>query len=193
MKKFSKTELISIFVIFFILIAVSVPNFVISIRRARDQVRRDDMGTLVHALDQYMTDFKTFPSASPDGRMMDCLKPGDKPVKDNKGNWTFSPIPCDWGKDSFANLINGNIYISVLPRDPDYQKGAKYLYFSDGDRYQIYAAMEGSDEAEVDPKIVARGLLCGTRVCNIGRSYNVPTDISIEEYDKLLIVPNVKK
>jgi predicted HNH restriction endonuclease len=83
--------------------------------------------------------------------------------------------------------------MSILPRDPDYKKGAAYLYLSDGVRYQIYASMEGKDEAEIDPKIIARGLMCGNRVCNIGRSYSVPTDISIEEYDKLLLKSNVKK
>jgi hypothetical protein len=49
--------------------------------------------------------------------------------------------------------------------------------------------MEGMDEAEVDPKIVAGGLMCGNKICNVGRSYNVPSDISIEEYDKLLLLP----
>jgi len=194
MKPFSKSEIISLAVIFAILIAVSVPNFIVSLRRARDQVRRDDMGALEHSLGEYISDFKIFPSASPDGRIMDCLKPGDKPVKNKEGGWTVSLIPCNWGKDSFINLINNKIYMSKLPRDPDYQKGARYLYLTDGDRYQIYAVMEGSDEAEVDPKIIARGLMCGNKICNVGRSYNVPVNISIEEYDKLLLEhSNVKK
>lgn len=192
MRPFSKSEIISLVVIFTILIAVSVPNFIISLRRARDQVRRDDMGVLIHALDEYVADNRSLPLASSDGRIMDCLKPGDKPVKDSKGFWIVNPIPCEWGVDSLTDLITGKDYFPILPRDPDYQKGSKYLYFSDGSRYQIYAAMEGTTEAEVDPKIIALNLMCGVRVCNVGRSYNVPTDISIEEYDKLLL-PNVKK
>lgn len=187
MKPFSKTETISLVVIFSILIAISVPNFIISLRRARDQVRRDDMGVLVHALTEYSADFRAFPTSSDDGLIMDCLKPGDAPVKDSKGMWIVNLIPCQWGKDAFADLIDGRIYMSILPREPDYQKGSKYLYFSDGNRYQIYATMEGMDEAEVDPKIVARGLVCGNKICNVGRSYNVPTDISIEEYNKILL------
>lgn len=193
MKPFTKSEIISLAVIFFILAAVSVPNFIVSLRRARDQVRRDDLGVLVHSLDEYMADFRSLPPASPDGRIMDCLKLGDKPVKNSKGLWDVNLIPCDWGKDAFIDLITVKVYISILPRDPNYQKGVKYLYFSDGNRYQIYAAMEGMDEAEVDPKIIARGLKCGEKICNVGRSYNVPIDISIEEYDKLLINSNVKK
>jgi hypothetical protein len=187
MKSFSKPEIISLAVIFFVLIAVSIPNFIISLRRARDQVRRDDMGALEQTLDEYTADLQEFPMASADGRIIDCLKPGDKPVKDKKSNLILNAIPCDWGKDAFINLLTGKVYMSILPRDPDYKKGAAYLYFSDGSRYQIYAAMEGSDEPEVDPKIIARNLMCGSMVCNVGRGYGVPTNISIEEYDKQLL------
>jgi hypothetical protein len=151
------------------------------------------MGSLEYSLEAYYSDFKLFPLSSPNGRIMDCLKPGDKPVKNDKGIWMVSPIPCEWGKDALTDLVTGKVYMSVLPADPDYQKGAEYLYFSDGNRYQIFAAMEGMDEAEIDSKIIARGLMCGSRVCNIGRAYNVPIDISIEEYDKLLLESNVKK
>lgn len=187
MKPFSKSEKLSLLIIFTILIAVSVPNFIISVRKARDQVRRDDMGALEDSLGGYSADFGAFPLASSDGRILDCLKPGDKPVMDKIDKWTMDLIPCEWGNDPFANLIDAKIYIAKLPRDPDYLKGAKYLYFSDGEKYQIYASMEGADEAEVDTKIIARGLTCGTRICNMGRSANVPTDISIEEYDKVLL------
>jgi hypothetical protein len=187
MKPFTKPEAISLIIIFLVLIAVSIPNFIISLRRARDQVRRDDMGTLIHDLDEYAADNRSVPLASSDGRILDCLKPGDKPFQDKRGFWIVNPIPCDWGKDALTDLITGKVYTAILPRDPEYQKGYSYMYFSDGNRYQIYATMEGRDEPEVDPKIVALGLRCGKNICNVGRSYNVPTDITIEEYDKLLL------
>ena len=188
MKHFSKSEVISLVIIFIVLVAVAVPNFIASLRRARDQTRRDDMGALNKAFDEYLADFNnSLPHASPDGRIMDCLKPGDAPVKNKSGGWSYSPIPCNWGKDSLVNLITGKVYMPVLPQDPDYKKGTAYLYLSDGDRYQIYAAMEGADEPEIDPKIIARNLMCGNKICNIGRAYNVPIDISIEAYNKLLM------
>lgn len=187
MKPFTKSEIASLVIIFLILVGVSVPNFIVSLRRARDQVRRDDMGALVHSLDEYIADFSKFPQASPDGRIMDCQKPGDKPVKNSKGMWVINAIPCDWGKDAFLNLVNGRVYMPILPRDPNASKGAKYLYFTDGERYQILAAMEGMDEAEIDPKIIARNISCGEKICNVGRSYNVPIDVSIEQYDKSLL------
>lgn len=188
MKPFNKSDIITLIIVFVVLLAVSTPNFIASLRRARDQTRRDDIGALNQAFDEYLADFNNgLPASSPDGRIVDCLKPGDKPVKNKSGGWIFTPIPCDWGKDSFVNLISGKVYMTNLPEDPNYKSGATYLYLSDGNRYQIYAAMEGADEPEVDSKIIARNLMCGNKICNIGRSYNVPSNISIEEYDKLLI------
>lgn len=174
MRRFKKRELLGLGIIFFILVVISAPNFVLSLRRARDQVRRDDLGMLVHSLDEYMTDFGELPPSSNDGKIMDCKKPGDTVTLDKKGRLVVDLIPCDWGKDAFVDLTPGSntIYMSILPRDPDYQKGATYLYFSDGARYQIFASMEGGkSEAEFDVKIVARNIMCGTQICNVGRSY----------------------
>lgn len=188
MKKFSKSEFISLLIIFLILIGISVPNFIVSLRRSRDQTRRDDMGIMQQILGGYFVEHLSYPLSSDDGRILNCLKPGEKPVKDSKGIWIYDLIPCAWGTETFKNLLTDRVYLDLLPRDPDYQNGASYLYISDGERYQVYAAMEGMDEAEIDPKIVARGLPCGNKTCNIGRSYNIPTDISIEEYVKTLPV-----
>jgi type II secretory pathway pseudopilin PulG len=193
MKFFTKPEIISLIVIFLVLAAVATPNFIISLEKARDQVRRDDMGALNHAFDQYLAEFNNaLPAATPDGRIIDCLKPGAKPIKNKSGGWDYTPIPCEWGTDAFTNLITGEVYMQRLPQDPDYKKGVKYLYLTDGNRYQIYASMEAKDEAEIDPGIIARGLYCGTRICNIGRSYNVPINISIKAYDDLLQKQNGK-
>jgi type II secretory pathway pseudopilin PulG len=187
MKNFTKSELKALIIIFAVLFMVAVPNFVISLEKSRDQIRRDDMGAIYGALSRYLSDFEKLPPSSPDGRIMNCLKPGDIPIKNKKGLWTFEPIACNWGVDQFKNLITGYVYITNLPRDPDYQKGVEYLYLSDGNRFQIFAAMSVKSQAEIDPKIIARNLSCGTKICNIGRAYNVPIDISIEEYDRQLI------
>lgn len=189
MKKFTKNEVLGLIIIFLVLIAISVPNFVLSLRRARDQVRRDDLGALEKAFGEYMSDFRQFPPAAPDGRILDCLYPGEKVTVGKKGILNVNLRPCDWGKDAFVDITPGStkVYMSILPRDPNFNKGFTYLYFTDGARFQIYAYMEGSsDEADYDPTIVARNLKCGVNVCNVGRSYNVPVNISIEEYDKTL-------
>ena len=181
LKRFSKSEIISLALIFIILIGVSLPNFIVSLRRARDQVRRDDLGALVHSLDEYYAELGAFPPSSPDGKIMDCLKPGDSPYQDKKGRWIFSPISCEWGKDAFMNLISGKAYMTILPREPHWEEGASYRYISDGERYQLFAAMEGKNEAEVDPKILAKNLSCGNKICSVGRSYACDIPKTIEQ------------
>jgi type II secretory pathway pseudopilin PulG len=188
MIRFTKHEIISLIVIFLVLLAVALPNFATSLKLARDQNRRDDMGAMERAMGQYLAEFNNaLPRATTDGRIIDCLKPGDKPIKMANGSYSYTPIPCEWGKDAFTNLITGEVFLPRLPVDPDNSKGVKYIYLTDGNRYQIYGAMEAKNEPEVDPKIIARNLSCGTRICNIGRAYNVPIDISIEAYDQLLL------
>lgn len=179
-KLFTKGEWISLIVIFALLIAVSIPNFAASLRRSRDQNRRDDLGAMVASLRQYRADLDSFPLSSEDGKVMNCLKPGDAPYKNEKGFWVVNPIVCEWGKDAFRNLISENVYLNALPIDPDSGEGASYLYFSDGSRYQIFASMEGMDEAEVDPRIIARNLPCGNRVCNAGRDYGCDVAKTLE-------------
>ena len=63
MKPFTKQEMFGLGIIFLVLTAISFPNFVLSLRRARDQVRRDDMGALQNALENYSIDFHQFPGA----------------------------------------------------------------------------------------------------------------------------------
>lgn len=190
MKPFTKPEIIALILIFAVLVTISVPNFTLSIRRARDQVRRDDLGALVHALDEYIADFQELPQASSDGRIMGCKKPEDKVTIDKKGRLVVNLIPCNWGKDALVDLTPGSqrVFMEVIPGDPQYNKGISYMYFSDGQRYQVLAYMEGGkDEADYDSHIVARNIMCGTNICNVGRAYNVPINISIEQYDKELL------
>ena len=177
MKPFSKPEIISLLVIFFVLVAVSWPNFALSLRRARDQVRRDDVGNIQAAITDYYADYGIYPSSTSDGRIIAC--------KDPAQNGKITLIPCNWGKDPWINLTTGvnKVYMNRVPGDPNQPQGVNYDYFSDGSRYQIFASFEGKDESEVDPKVIAMGFKCGTRVCNVGRAINVPLYISIPEYD----------
>lgn len=181
---FNKSETLSLVVIFLILVGIAIPNFAASLRRSRDQVRRDDLGSLMTALEKYKIDFGIYPPSSSDGQIMDCLKPGDTPYKDKKGFWVINSVPCEWGKDPLVNLLTKNTYMTILPRDPDWQKGVSYLYISDGDRYQLFASMEGKNEPEVDSKIIAENLKCGTRVCNVGRFVNCEIPKTLEKCEQ---------
>ena len=177
MKPFTKPEIKSLIVIFAILIAISVPNFVMSLRRARDQVRKDDMGSLEKALGEYFADFQTFPLSTPDGRIMACKDPGEIASVDKMGKLVVNFVPCEWGKDAIVNLMPGSdkVYMPLLPREPNYQKGASYHYFSDGQKIQIFVSLEGKDDVEYDPKIISRNIMCGNLICNAGRDYGCPT------------------
>lgn len=178
MKFFSKEELIALFAIFLVLIGVSWPNFSLSLRRARDQTRRDDMSSIQTAIGAYYSDYGIYPASTPDGRIVVCKGPN------TKGN-DIELIPCTWGKDAWVNLTPGvnKTYLRILPNDPNSGKGMHYVYYSDGSRYQLMASLESPDESGYDKKLADRGVSCGYRVCNIGRVDNVPLYISIEEYN----------
>jgi len=176
MKAFSKSEIISIIIIFIILIVVSWPNFALSLRRARDQVRRDDVGNIQAAIDSYYNDYGIYPLSTSDGKIIACKNPSGPAT---------SMVACNWGHDPWINLTPGvnKVYMSTVPGDPNFGRGASYVYFSDGSRYQLFASFEGTDEAGYDSKLAALGIKCGSSKCNMGRSNNVPLYISIEAYD----------
>lgn len=157
MKKLSRQEIFVTLFIFTALIAISYPNFILSLRRSRDQIRRDDLGSVQKMLDSYYAKYKKFPASDNEGRIVAC-----------NGNG------CIWGQDSFYN-------IGRLPGDPSTKNGVKYVYISDTDRFQLFVSQEGSDEPEYSVQIESRKISCGVRFCNSGRSYNCPIDKSIEE------------
>ena len=189
MRFFNKEELIAILIIFGVLTAVSVPNFSLSIKRARDASRKDDMGSLQAALNSYFNDFGEFPKSTSDGKIIGCKAPGSVVKKDAQGKLLVDYHPCEWGKDSLLNPVDDSRqpYISPLPDDPQRALGLTYFYISDGLRYQIYGSLEDTSQDEYDKKIVARGISCGKRICNFGRGYGrTPLNISIEEYEQTL-------
>ncbi len=172
MKFFTKKETIGIFLILLAIGLACFSNLTVSLRRARDVQRKNDLGSLTDALNKYNNDFEVFPLSSKDGKIIAC--------KDGS---------CEWGKDGLYDLTDENAspYLKILPADPQTDKGLIYVYFSNGKRYQIYASLEGSDEDEYSQAIIKRNISCGTRICNFGRSYGeTPLEKSIEEYENEL-------
>lgn len=188
MKNFSKQEIVGLLIIFLILIGVSWPNFALSLRRARDQIRRDDIGNIQAAIGAYYSDYGIYPASTEDGKIIACKDPSEdssKPTFDVNGNPEIKLVPCNWGRDTWINLTPGvnKTYLKVIPGDPEYDKGISYAYFSDGSRYQLMGSLESSDEPGYDEKLFERSVSCGARTCNMGRNQNVPLYISIEEYN----------
>ena len=161
MKKFSKEETKVISIIFIILFIVVGFNLRISFRRGRDNTRKNDLSALQNALDSFQSKYNMFPP-SIDGKIGGCFGPDTQidPATDRLINL----VPCEWGVDSFENM-------NTLPRDPNFDKGANYLYLSDTKKYQIYISLEGKDEAEYTQKTFDKNLQCGVRICNYGREY----------------------
>lgn len=195
MEKFTKPDFKAVVIIFLILIAISIPNFALSIVRARDQVRRDDLGAFENGLGDYFIDFGVFPLSTPDGKIIACKRPDEVPTPNPKGGYMVNLIPCEFGKDKLVDFTpqSNKIYMPTIPQDPNKNKGASYAYFSNGARYQIYVSQEGKDQIEYNKKIIARNLKCGNKICNTGRSYKVPIDMSINDYETLLDLQNNAK
>jgi len=186
MKFFTKREILGIVLIFGFIFLISFSNFKVSLRKARDFQRKNDLRTIYNGLSAYQKDWNVFP-LSLEGKIVACK--GSDTFKNEKGQ-VFNLYPCGWGKDALKDVFDPTYppYISLLPYGPQQDKEAGYLYLSNGKRFQIYAALEGQDEAEYDPAIVKRNLKCGERICNVGLGYgNTPLDKSIEEYENELL------
>lgn len=175
MKFFSKSEFKVILIIFAGLVIISLPNFIVSLRRARDAQRKADIGSIQDALFRYQADFGTFP-LSVDGKIAAC-----EPVSYVEVSGIKTPVfsACDWGESSLADLSDSSYppYLKLIP-------GGSYYYFSNGSRFQIYGSLEGKSEDEYDESIIKRGILCGLKICNFGKSSGkTPLDRSIEVYE----------
>lgn len=189
MKFFTKEETLVVSAVLALIITVSIPNFAVSIRRARDAQRKNDVGVLANALAKFRDDFGSFPLSSPNGEVMACNPRISQVGK--KVEVIFDA--CSWGKDALKDPFDPSYpaYTPVLPIDPKDEGGIKYFYISNGKRFQLLAHLEGSDEAEYDPKILARNVSCGSKICSFGRaSGSTPLDKSIEEYENELLDKN---
>lgn len=171
-------------IILAVIIAFSYPNFAVSLRKARDAQRKADVGSISSALNEFQHDFSSFP-LSKDGRIAACepvVKKGE--VYYEVTNFVYDFSVCEWGKDALRDLSDPSYppYLKIIPQ-------GDYYYLSNGNRYQIYGALESKDEDEYDEAIIKRNLPCGNRVCNFGKGYGqIRLDISIEEYENELLV-----
>ena len=182
MKFFDNSELKAILVIFAFLIVISTPNFIVSLRRARDAQRKADIGSIHDSLLRYQGDFGSFP-LSVSGKIAAC-----EPVSFKEVGGIKTPVfsACDWGKDELRDLsdLSYPSYLKTVPNDPQKDKGYSYHYLSNGSSFQVYGSLEGKAEDEYDPAIIKRGLACGEKICNFGKgSGRTPLNISIEEYE----------
>ncbi len=186
MKFFTRKELFGVILILGAIVLASLNNFKVSLRRARDVQRKSDIRAVSDALERYSGDFGAFP-LSEDGKIVACRGPETK--IDEKGRISGLTF-CEWGKDALADISDPSYppYKDKLPQDPFFEKGFAYIYLASASHFQLYASLEGADEPEYDPRIVARNLSCGGDICNFGLGYGAtPLDKSIEEYENELL------
>lgn len=201
MKFFTKEESVVIALILFLIIVVSFGNFQLALRRSRDSDRKQDASRVASALRFYQEDFGFYPPSSKDGRIVACNKDGgqieiDLEEKEMSLEEQLLQIfdPCEWGNDSLRDVTDPDYppYMKGLPKDPQWEKGIKYVYRSNTRHFQLYVSLESEEEDEYNPDIVEYGVMCGERVCNFGKSSGVvPLDKSLEEYENELQSKNV--
>lgn len=198
MKFFSKNEFLGIALIFLVVFIVTYQNMIIALARARDTQRRDDLGSISNALNQFQEEFGFFPP-SENGKIKACRGENYDEVVARLENLPefdrevfFEGLrACEWGYDPLPDSQGEREkpYMERLPQDPQANLGLSYLYLSNTNRFQIYSYLEEGEGAEgFNEGIVARTLSCGNEICSFGRSYGeTPLDKSIEEYEEELL------
>lgn len=160
MKRFSKIETKVISAILFVLSVVIVINMQASLRKGRDNIRKNDIYSVEKAIDTFYQKYKFYPESTADGKIVGCFPSGI--VYDKITGMPINMEVCEWGKSSFEE-------IKTLPMDPNSEKGTAYFYKSDGDNYMFYISLEGKSEAEYTESIANLNLQCGVSICNYGR------------------------
>ena len=134
---------------------------VASLRRGRDSIRKNDISAIQKSLDTYLNKYKIYPLSNESGEIIGCFD--SKPEIDKLSGHALNAIPCKWGESTFE----GDNFIA---RDPLWDKGISYRYYSNGRSYTFYMALEGRDEAEYSSATFNKYLQCGTKICNYERS-----------------------
>lgn len=169
-----RSEIFAFFLLIFFIVVVSYFNFQVSFRRERDNIRRNDLTAVVDALEAYRRDYNVYPTSTEDGKIVACAGPNTIVVRKNRQKmFVKDAVGCDWGKDNMyldPNDIKSSKLLSPIPQDPELVDGLSYFYISDGLEFQIFAFFEGKDEKEYDQNIEVLGLMCGSKICNVGKT-----------------------
>ncbi len=192
MKKFSKQEKKIVKGVLLFIVIISLFNFRIALRKARDFQRKHDINRIVDALEVYHDEFGFYPFSSDDGKLIACKRENvsieevnDGKTLDFKESIFKLFRECEWGQEGLKDVSDPEHppYIEVLPTDPNSKKGVSYQYVSNSTYFQVFGALEGKNEPEYREKVEMRNISCGKKVCNFGKSLNnVPLEESIEEF-----------
>lgn len=86
---FTLIELIIVMAVVLILVSIAVPNYVTSVKRARESVLREDLFTMRSVISQYTLDKQKMPQSADDLVQSGYLKqiPTDPITKEANWNW----------------------------------------------------------------------------------------------------------
>jgi hypothetical protein len=177
-----KLENIFIGLVILVIAGATIVNLKISERRSRDAQRKSDIRSVSDALLEYNNDFAFYP-LSENGNIVACNCQINKELK------IFEFQSCKWGESGLYDPSDPNYpaYIKALPLDPHSKDGVGYYYISNGRHFQLYASLEGRDEAEFDEKIEKLNYSCGNKICNFGLSDSkTPVNKTLEQYEEEL-------
>lgn len=198
MKNFTKKELIGVIVILLIVGTFTSFGLIGSLRRARDAQRMSDLSAISDGVFSFYEEYGFFPPEENGGikackseNFEDVLQQLQSLPQFDRTLFISGLRVCDWGKDALADVVDDSRkpYIAIIPQDPKTDTGLMYRYFSNGNRFQVFAHLEGEDGDEFfDPNVAHRNLACGNAKCNVGKAYaDTPLTISIEEYESSLL------
>lgn len=128
-KAFTLLELLVAMAIMALLVGLGLRTFGSVQQKSRDGRRKQDVQSIVKALEMYYNDFKHYPYSS-NGQIMGC---GENATK-----------ACVWG-EVWQNSSDQNLYMSKLPTDPG---GSQYFYLSDsgGQTFRIFTYLENTED-----------------------------------------------
>lgn len=140
---FTRAEVLVVLIILGFLAIVPIINFKNADANRRDTRRKSDLRQIYTAMLAYFAQNGKYPLASKDGKILSCTCGVNKPEA------------CGWrdstgGPREFCD-INNIVYLKEMFSDPI--GATEFCYLSDGNRYQLYAKLELSDDFEAFPNL----------------------------------------
>lgn len=163
-KGFTLIELLIVMALLAILLGIGASTFMTSIKKGRDNTRKNNLRAIASALEMYYNDKGKYPFSmlGTDGYIQGCYNASGATGQCGKGDFTI------W-KDSVAG---GAMWMAKFPTDPISTQ--RYYYVSvSGTQFQMYAHLENDqDPAIITPAPNMGGALdCGDKMpCNYGVS-----------------------
>lgn len=161
---FTLVELLVVISILGILASIALVAFTSSQIKGRDAQRKSDLTQVSRALEIFYQDYQKYPpsdGANSSGQIYSC------PFN----SVSLSGTACAWGTGAFQDTDAAGsvktIYMKVLVKDPVSSQRYFYRVDATGQKYQIFAHLENSQ----DPALITTSHTCGgSNACNFGVS-----------------------